>query len=277
MHMISKPFARFFSAAVGALLVVAIFHLTLWGKDSAPNISVSTTPVNRDVKLGTSYAPIVKKAAPSVVTIYSTRTVRELPMENPFRNNPMFRQFFGDQDDQPHSRREEGLGSGVIISPDGYILTANHVVDGADEIKVSIADDNKKEYTAKVIGTDPQTDVAVLKIDATNLPAITFADSDQLEIGDVVLAIGNPFGLGQSVTMGIISGLGRHYGVNGEHGYENFIQTDAAINKGNSGGALVDAEGRLVGINPGLPPAAAAAKASVSPCPSIWRVAPWSA
>jgi serine protease Do len=252
MHMISKPFARFVSAAVGALLVVAVFHLTLWGKDSAPNITVSATPVNRDAKLGTSYAPIVKKAAPSVVTIYSSRTIRERPMQNPFRNNPMFRQFFGDQyppDGQPRSRREEGLGSGVIISPDGYILTANHVVNGADEIKVAIADDNKKEYTARIIGTDPQTDVAVLKIDATGLPAITFADSDQLEIGDVVLAIGNPLGLGQSVTMGIISGLGRHYGVNGEHGYENFIQTDAAINKGNSGGALVDAEGRLIGIN----------------------------
>jgi serine protease Do len=252
MKFIFKPFAGFLSAVAGALLVVGVFHLTLWGKDSAPNISVSTTPVNRDPKLGTSYAPIVKKAAPSVVTIYSTRTIREQPMQNPFRNNPMLRQFFGDQfpqDDQPRSRKEEGLGSGVIISPDGYILTANHVVSGADEIKVSIADDDKKEYIAKVIGTDPQTDVAVLKIDAKDLPAITLADSDQLEIGDVVMAIGNPLGLGQSVTMGIISGLGRHYGVNGEHGYENFIQTDAAINKGNSGGALVDAEGRLVGIN----------------------------
>jgi serine protease Do len=253
MQMISKPFARFVSAAVGALLVVAVFHLTLWGKDSAPNISVSTTPVNRDNKLVTSFAPIVKKAAPSVVNIYSTRTVREQPMRNPFRNNPLFRQFFGDQlpdNDQPRLRKEEGLGSGVIISPDGYILTANHVVNGADEIKVAIADDNKKEYTAKVIGTDPQTDVAVLKIDAKDLPAVTLADSDQLEIGDVVLAIGNPFGVGQTVTMGIVSGLGRHgYGINGVNGYENFIQTDAAINPGNSGGALVDAEGRLVGIN----------------------------
>ena len=125
----------------------------------------------------------------------------------------MFRQFFGNQYppgyDQPRTRKEQSLGSGVIVSPDGYILTANHVVGGADEIKVAIADDNKKEYTAKVIGTDPQTDVAVLKIDATGLPAITLADSDQLEIGDIVLAIGNPFGLGQTVTMGIISGLGR--------------------------------------------------------------------
>jgi serine protease Do len=253
MHMISKPCARLVSATVGALLMAAVFQLTLRGKDSAPNITVSATPVNRDAKLVTSFAPIVKKAAPSVVNIYSTRTIREQPMQNPFRNNPMFRQFFGDQfpqDDQPRSRKEEGLGSGVIVSPDGYILTANHVVSGADEIKVAIADDNKKEYTAKVIGTDPQTDVAVLKINATGLPAITLADSDQLEIGDVVLAIGNPFGVGQTVTMGIVSGLGRYgYGINGANGYENFIQTDAAINPGNSGGALVDAEGRLVGIN----------------------------
>jgi serine protease Do len=252
MKSFIKPFSGFISAVVGALLVVGLFHLTLWGKDTSPNITVSTTAVNRDARSGTSFAPIVKKAAPSVVTIYSSRTVREQPMGNPFRNNPMFRQFFGNQDpelDQPRTRKEQGLGSGVIVSPDGYILTANHVVSGADEIKVAIADDNKKEYIAKVIGTDPQTDVAVLKIDATGLPAITLADSDQLEIGDIVLAIGNPLGLGQSVTMGIISGLGRHYGVNGAHGYEDFIQTDAAINKGNSGGALVDSEGRLIGIN----------------------------
>jgi len=258
MKSIIKPFAGFISAVTGALLVCVAFHLTLWGKDSAPNISVSTTPVNRDARLGTSFAPIVKKAAPSVVTIYSSRTIHVQPMQNPFRNSPFwndprFRQFFGGQfpqDDQPQSRKEQALGSGSIVSPDGYILTANHVVAGADEIKVAIADDYKKEYVAKVIGTDPQTDVAVLKIDAKDLPAITLADSDQLEVGDVVLAIGNPLGFGQTVTMGIVSGLGRHgYGINGANGYENFIQTDAAINHGNSGGPLVDAEGRLVGIN----------------------------
>lgn len=250
MKMIPRSFAGFLSAVAGSLLGVGVFHLTLWGKDAAPNIKISSTPLVRDGKLGTSFAPIVKKAAPSVVNIYSTRTVREQPMRNPFRDNPMFRQFFGDQFDQPRSRKEQGLGSGVIISSDGYILTANHVVSGADELKVTLAADDKKEYTARVIGTDPQTDVAVLKIDATGLPAVTLADSDQLEIGDVVLAMGNPFGVGQTVTMGIISGLGRHgYGVNGANGYENFIQTDAAINPGNSGGALVDAEGRLVGIN----------------------------
>jgi serine protease Do len=250
MKKILTSFAGFLSVMVGALLVAAVFHFTLWGKDAPPNITVSTTPINRDPKLGTSFAPVVKKAAPSVVNIYTTRTIREQPAQNAFQNDPFFRQFFGDQvpqDDQPRTRKEKSLGSGVIISPDGYILTASHVVSGADEIKVAIADNDKKEFTAKVVGTDPQTDVAVLKIDAGGLPAITLGDSDQLEIGDIALAIGNPFGLGQTVTMGIISGLGRHY--KEINGYQNFIQTDAAINPGNSGGALVDAEGRLVGIN----------------------------
>jgi len=253
MKLISKPLFGLCAAAVGAAVILSISHLTSWGRDGGqPAFNVSATPVNRDARLGTSFAPIVKKAAPSVVTIYSTRTIRVQPRPNPFRNSPFwndprFRQFFGDQDDQPQSLKEHGLGSGSIVSPDGYILTANHVVDGADEIKVAIADDYKKEYIAKVIGTDPLTDVAVLKIDAKDLPAITLADSDQLEVGDTVLAIGNPFGIGQTVTMGIISGLGRHYA--GIPGYQNFIQTDAAINHGNSGGPLVDAEGRLIGIN----------------------------
>jgi serine protease Do len=253
MKKIFTPLAGFMSAIVGVSLVTAVFHFTLWGKDAPPNITVSTTPVDRDAKLGTSFAPIVKKAAPSVVNIYSTRTVKVQPMMSPFQNDPFFRQFFGDQfpqDNQPSTRKEQSLGSGVIISPDGYILTANHVVNGADEIKVAIADNDKKEFTAKVIGTDPQTDVAVLKIEAAGLPAITLGDSEQLEVGDVVLAIGNPFGVGQTVTMGIVSGLGRH-GL-GFNGFENFIQTDAAINPGNSGGALVDSEGRLIGINTGI-------------------------
>jgi len=135
----------------------------------------------------------------------------------------------------------------VIITDDGYILTNNHVVDGADDVKVALTDDSKSEYTAKVVGSDPQTDVAVLKIDAKDLKAITLADSDKLEVGDIVLAIGNPFGVGQTVTKGIVSALGR--GGLGIVDYEDFIQTDAAINPGNSGGALVDIEGRLIGIN----------------------------
>jgi len=251
MKFIFRSLAGFFSALVVALAILAVFHLTSWGKDAGPAIKVDSTALERNPQLGTSFAPVVKKAAPSVVNIYSTHIIHMRPYRNPFFNDPMFRQFFGDQfgpnNNREITRRQESLGSGVIVSPDGYILTANHVVEDADEIKVAIGDNEEdKEYTARVVGTDPPTDVAVLKIDAKNLPAITFGDSAQLEVGDVVLAIGNPFGLGQSVTMGIISGLGRHYGMNG---YENFIQTDAAINKGNSGGALVDAYGRLIGIN----------------------------
>jgi serine protease Do len=247
---------RFFAALTGALAVVALFYFSARAKDAAPVISVDTSPIVRDAKAVTSFAPVVKKAAPSVVNIFSTHIVHERIYRNPMFNDPLFRQFFGDppsgrgggQRDVTH--REESLGSGIIISPDGYILTANHVVDGMDEIKVAIPN-NKKEYTAKVVGNDPPTDVAVLKIDATGLPAITLGNSDQLEVGDVVLAIGDPFDVGETVTMGIVSALGRSNVGMPDQGYsiQDFIQTDAAINPGNSGGALVDAEGRLIGIN----------------------------
>ena len=234
----------------GALVVVAALHFTSWGRENQPAFNVSSAPVNRDARLGTSYAPIVKKAAPSVVNIYSTRFIKERLMRNPLMNDPFFRQFFGDQfqgDDRERTRKEQSLGSGVIVSSDGYILTANHVVAEADEIKVAVTG-TKKEYTAKVVGKDAATDIAVLKIQAPNLPAITLADSDQLEVGDIVLAIGDPFGLERTVTMGIVSAVGRS-GLPGFNQYQDFIQTDAAINPGNSGGALVDVEGRLVGIN----------------------------
>jgi serine protease Do len=240
----------FLSGIAGALVMAGLFFLTSWAGETEPAIKVETMPVNREANLGTSFAPVVKKAAPSVVNIYSTRIVHERLMHNPLLNDPFFRQWFGNQfpnDDRKRIRREQNLGSGVVVSPDGYILTANHVVDGADEIKVSFGE-NKTEYAAKIIGTDPPTDVAVLKIDAQDLPAITLADSDQLEIGDIVLAIGNPYGLSQTVTMGIVSALSRN-GLVGFNQYQDFIQTDAAINPGNSGGALVDAQGRLVGIN----------------------------
>jgi serine protease Do len=251
MKFFSKPVFGFFAAMLGTAAVIVFVHFTSWGREPGPAIAVETTPVNRSASPVTSYAPVIKKAAPSVVNIYSTRTVREKPTESPLHNDPIIRHFFGDQpnDDRERTRKEESLGSGVIISPDGYILTANHVVQGASDVLVAIAD-GKKEFTAKIVGTDPPTDVAVLKIDAKDLPAVTLGDSDQLEVGDVLLAIGNPFGLGQTVTMGIVSATGRGgLGINGNGGYENFIQTDAAINEGNSGGALVDAEGRLVGIN----------------------------
>jgi serine protease Do len=213
----------------------------------ALKLTVEDTPIHRDLKAATSVAPVVKKVAPSVVNIYSTVTIRERP--NRLFSDPFFRRFFGEEDGgqaQPRTHRQQGLGSGVIVSPDGYILTANHVVENADKVKVSLAS-GEKEFDAKVIGTDPATDTAVLKVDGKNLPAITLANSDKLEVGDVVLAVGNPYGVGQTVTMGIVSALGRGgFGINN---YEDFIQTDASINVGNSGGPLVDAEGRLVGIN----------------------------
>jgi serine protease Do len=225
-----------------------VSHFTVWARENQPVFKISATPVNRE-RAGTSYAPVVKKAAPSVVNIFTSRTIKERPRANPLMNDPLFRQFFGDQSQdvgRERTRKEQSLGSGVIVSPDGFILTANHVVADADEVKVAIPG-NKSEFTARIVGKDRLTDIAVLKIQAINLPAITLADSDQLEVGDLVLALGNPFGVGQTVTMGIVSALERS-GL-GFNGYENFIQTDAAINPGNSGGALVDAEGRLVGIN----------------------------
>jgi serine protease Do len=215
-------------------------------------VTINDTPITRDAKTGTSYATVVKKAAPSVVYIYTSKTVKQgFNFEmHPFFNDEMFRRFFGDRFSSPgrapREFKQRGLGSGVIITKDGYILTNNHVVDGADEVKVMLANE-KKEHVAKIVGRDPKTDVAVLKIEGESFPFVTFGDSDQLEVGDVVLAVGNPFGVGQTVTMGIVSATGRNN--IGIEDYEDFIQTDAAINPGNSGGALVDIEGRLVGIN----------------------------
>ncbi len=262
MNRLPKPVVGIFAALMVAASMLALFYFTAWAKDPAPAINVDATPLVRDAKAVTSYAPVVKKAEPSVVTILSTQVIHERLYRNPMFNDPFFRQFFGDpggQDGSGHrdiTRLERSLGSGIIISPDGYILTANHVVEGVDEIKVTIPDGNK-EYAARVVGTDPPTDVALLKIDASGLPAITLGDSDQIEVGDVVLAIGNPFGIGQSVTMGIVSALGRDipdFEDDGQVHIQDFIQTDAAINRGNSGGALGDAEGGLIGINTAILP-----------------------
>jgi serine protease Do len=245
------------------------------GEKRAPlTIAVDRKPINRDAADRVSYAPIVKRTAASVVYVYSSRTVRGQD-RSALLNEEMLRRFFDipgigprpdDDEVQPPrgnnrknapgtprsaprnrapDRTQQGLGSGVIITPDGYILTNNHVVEDADEVRVSIGDSNKR-YEAKVVGRDPGTDLAVLKIDATDLSAATFGDSDQLEVGDVVLAIGNPFGVGQSVSSGIVSALSRGVGMGS---FEDFIQTDAAINPGNSGGALLDSDGRVVGIN----------------------------
>lgn len=196
----------------------------------------------------TTFAPVVKRAMPAVVNISSSKVVKEQAEGGGIFDDPFFRQFFGGrmpQQERPRAERATSLGSGVVVSPDGYILTNNHVVEGATDVKVSFAD--KEEYPAKVVGTDEATDVAVLKINKTGLTTLPFADSNRAQVGDVVLAIGEPFGLGQTVTMGIISAKGRA-GLGIER-FEDFIQTDAAINRGNSGGALIDTRGDLVGIN----------------------------
>ena len=219
------------------------------------SLAVNDHPVARDGKLGFSFAPIVKKVAPSVVKITATVKGKEIRTQEffPGMDDPFFRRFFGDNlrggNRTFRTPPQHGVGSGVIVSKDGYLLTNNHVVDDADEVKVLLQDG--REFSAKVIGKDPKTDVAVVKVDAKDLDAIEIADSDKIEVGDLVLAIGNPFtgnpaNIGQSVTMGLVSATGRAtLGLD----YEDFIQTDAAINPGNSGGALVDAEGRLIGIN----------------------------
>ena len=218
------------------------------GRTELPDIKWDTTPLPQDVKARTSFAPIVRKVAPSVVNVYSTRTARA-PSQIPFFNDPMFRRFFGDEGEMPggtpRMRPQQGLGSGVIVSEDGYIITNNHVIEDASNIRVVLV--GGEEYPATIVGTDPATDIAVLRVDRTGLPAITLADSTMLDVGDTVLAVGNPFGVGQTVTVGIISGLGRAgFGI---VDYEDFIQTDASINPGNSGGALTDVLGRLVGVN----------------------------
>ena len=223
-------------------------------KNDAPNppltVQSDDTQIARDVKSGTSFAPIVKKVAPSVVKVSITAKAGESPMAVP--DNDFFRRFFGDNGDlfgpggpgRGRNFLQHGLGSGVIVSSDGYILTNNHVVNNATDIQVALNDG--RQFTAKVIGADPKTDVALVKIKGENLPALKLTDSDKVEVGDVVIAVGNPFGIGQTVTEGIVSAKNRT--TSGEMD-EDFIQTDAAINPGNSGGALVDTEGRLVGIN----------------------------
>jgi serine protease Do len=230
---------------------VAATALTLLLGSSARGVTSDEKAPKRTGAVTTSFAPVVKKVAPSVVRVDTSIKPKEREFNGgPGFDSPMFRWFFGEEPGQRGpSRRlytppQRGVGSGVIVTKDGYILTNNHVVDGADEVKVSLQDGRR--LTAKVIGTDPQTDVAVLKIEGNDLPYVEMADSDKVEVGDVVLAIGNPYGMGQTVTSGIVSATGRAtLGLD----YEDFIQTDASINQGNSGGALVDAEGQLIGIN----------------------------
>lgn len=216
--------------------------------DGAVPILVSTSgPVSgKDVNFEAGFYPVVQKVVPAVVNIASSKIVRT-PQDqlSPFFSDPFFRQFFGMMPRQPQRQLERSLGSGVIVNSNGYILTNNHVVSGANEIEVSLAD--KRNFKATIIGTDPMTDVAVIKLNESNLPVLVLGNSDVIEVGNFVLAVGNPFGLSGTVTMGIVSAKGR--GNLGIEGYENFIQTDAAVNPGNSGGALVNVRGELVGIN----------------------------
>ncbi|QJQ06895.1 trypsin-like serine protease [Undibacterium piscinae] len=217
----------------------------VWGNTHKLNlsstVSMQEAPLT-PVAAQSSYRSAAKLAMPSVVNINTAKASPQA--NNPLLNDPFIRRFFGEQQ-SPQAERQASLGSGVIVSSQGYILTNNHVIEEADEISVSLPDG--RQAIAKVVGTDPETDLAVIKIDLANLPAITLGHSEQAFVGDVVLAIGNPFGVGQTVTMGIISALGRNdVGINT---YENFIQTDAAVNPGNSGGALVDINGNLLGIN----------------------------
>ncbi len=228
----------------GSLLVAA--GLTLGAATTKrPELSIDPTPVNEGkASAPVSYADVVEPVQKAVVSVYSSKIVAQRAAPN-----PLLRQFFPDLPDQVRERKEEGLGSGVIVTADGYIITNNHVVEGADELSVLLPDE--REFKAKLIGADPKTDVAVIKIEAENLPTATLADSDKIRVGDIVFAVGNPLGVGQTVTMGIVSAKGRNkLGLlENVQGYEDFIQTDAAINMGNSGGALIDARGRLVGIN----------------------------
>jgi len=247
----NKSLAFFFKSVIfglAAAFIILILRPDLLGQ-GRPVVELNEATAPPRYNLGNnlssgvvSYADAVDAAAPAVVNIYTTKIITERP--NPLYNDPFFRYFFGDRL-APRQRLESSLGSGVIVSNGGYILTNNHVVEGADEIQVLLRDNRNAEAT--IVGTDPDSDLAVLKIDLKDLPAITIGKSEDARVGDVVLAIGNPFGVGQTVTMGIISAMGRSsVGINT---YENFIQTDAAINPGNSGGALINPFGQLIGVN----------------------------
>lgn len=213
----------------------------------AQGTQITEQSVDLLTRTGRAMAEVTAAVKPGIVNITATRTVKVGTSQDPF-DDPFFRRFFGDQfgrQRQPKEQKSSGLGSGVIVSSEGYIITNSHVVKDADEIKVILSD--KREFIGKIIGSDPKTEIAVVKIDAKELPTVPWGNSDNLQVGDIVLAVGNPFGLNQTVTMGIVSALGRaNVGI---ADYEDFIQTDAAINPGNSGGALVNVKGEVVGIN----------------------------
>ncbi len=239
-------FAQTVTVGLAVWFIVATLKPDWAGDMRGARVTSTTVPMleapsNASGSQG-SYREAANRAMPSVVNIFTTKGTRQ--PKNPLMDDPFFRKFFGDQLGAP-DEKQFSLGSGVIVSSQGYILTNNHVIEAADEIEVALSDGRKA--VAKVVGSDPETDLAVVKINLPNVPAITLGHADQTKVGDVVLAIGNPFGVGQTVTMGIVSAMGRnHLGINT---FENFIQTDAAINPGNSGGALIDTSGHLLGIN----------------------------
>ena len=234
-------FAQTVTTALAIVFVVQIFYPRILNSE-LQSIENNFHHSNRISSSG-SYSVAAEKAMPSVVNIFTSKKKAINPHQQ-FLDDPVFKRFFGNQMEEP-SQHDNSLGSGVIVNSDGLILTNQHVIEAADEIEVALEDG--RSLRARIVGSDPDTDLAVLKIDVRNLPSITFADPKKNKVGDVVLAIGNPFGVGQTVTQGIISALGRnHLGIST---FESFIQTDASINPGNSGGALIDAEGNLVGIN----------------------------
>ena len=256
MHKLWLIFAQTATICLAALFVISTLRPELlpWKMNSSAVTDAVTNTVtlkeaasHKEASISSSsnfnsFSNVAKKVMPSVVSVFTTQEVK-VP-SHPLLNDPMFRRFFGDRFEE-QTQRKSGLGSGVIVSPEGYILTNHHVVAAADEIGVELADGRKAK--ANIIGSDPETDLAVIKINMKGLPSVTFGHSDQAKVGDIVLAIGNPLGIGQTVTMGIISALGRKQ--RGINTYVDFIQTDAAINQGNSGGALVDATGNLIAIN----------------------------
>jgi serine protease Do len=249
--MSSKKFYHGTKWLVSPALIAAAFlsvHLLIFTAAAEAQSGISKESIDHLTRTGKALAEVTSVVKPAIVNISTTRTVKIPEAMDPFLNDPFFRRFFGDNfgsQRHPKEQKSVGLGSGVIASPDGFIITNYHVVKDADEIKVLMPD--KKEYVGRVIGSDPKTEISVVKIEAAKLPTVSWGDSDLLQVGDLVLALGNPYGLSQTVTMGIVSALGRaNVGI---ADYEDFIQTDAAINPGNSGGALVNVRGEVIGIN----------------------------
>ena len=248
--------------AINLAVFLAFILASAACKSRGATPAATTVAPVADVPPQNSYADVVSKVAPAVITIRADKRVR-MPQQSPFSDDPLFRGLFGNRppQQQPQETLERALGSGVIVSADGYILTNHHVIDGAQDIKVDMNDG--RTLDAKLVGSDPLSDLAVLKISGTGLSYLTPGDSDKVRVGDVALAVGNPFGVGQTVTMGIISAKGRSGAGIGSGNFEDFLQTDAPINQGNSGGALVNTVGELIGINSQILPGAGGANIGI--------------